>query len=131
MASKKTKLIFTPFQGAIQSLQRSLKQPKDEFTRDAVIQRFEYTFELSWKMLKRYLEMAGGVKEFNIKNIFREAGKQGLINDVEDWFAYLEARNLTSHTYNEDVAEETYQTAKKFAPDAAQLLKNLEKLCAD
>ena len=42
---------------------------------------------------------------FNVKDIFREAGKQGLIDQVESWFESLEARNLTSHTYDETIAD--------------------------
>ncbi len=120
-------LILDPLSKAVTSLKKALVQPKNEYTRDATIQRFEYTYELSWKMLKRYLAEESGVKEFNIKNIYREAGRQKLIDNVEKWFEYHAARNLTSHTYNEIIAEETYETAKQFIVDAEKLLKNLEK----
>jgi len=123
------RLILTPYKKALHSLSKGLKQPKDEFTRDAVIQRFEYTYELSWKMLKRYLAEETGIREFNVKNLYREAGRQNLIDNVEKWFEYHAARNLTSHTYNEITAEETYETAKRFLPDAEKLLSNLERLC--
>ncbi len=76
-------IILTPLKKAVASLKRAVAQPKNEYTRDAVIQRFEYTYELSWKMLKRYLAEETGTKEFNIKNLYREAGRQQLIDDVE------------------------------------------------
>ena len=120
-------LILTPLQKALTLLKLALAQPKNEFTRDASIQRFEYSFELCWKMLKRFLAAEHGIEEFNLKNLFREAGRQGLIDDVERWFGYLQARNLTSHTYNEKTAEETYAAAKDFAPDAAMLLTRLQQ----
>lgn len=113
---------------AIKSLGKALAQPKNEFTRDACIQRFEYSFELTWKFLKRYLTEKTGFTEFNIKNIFREAARQNLINNPESWFKYLEARNLTFHTYDEDTAEETYDEAKLFYEEAILLLPQLEKL---
>jgi len=120
-------LIVTPFKKALSSLKKALATPKNEISRDASIQRFEYTFELAWKTLKRHLTNEAGLKEYNIKNIFREAARAGLITNIDEWFAYLEARNLTSHTYNEDVAEETYKAAKQFATAAEDLLKKLEK----
>lgn len=121
------KLSLVPAKKAISSLNKALEQPKNEFTRDAAIQRFEYSFELCWKLLKRYFNLSTGLEEFQIKNIFREAAKQGLINNLDNWFSYHTARNLTAHTYNEQTAEETFQAAKKFAIDANLLLQNLEK----
>ena len=125
------KLILTPLQKALTALQNALVLPKNDITRDATIQRFEYTFELTWKMLKRHLTQEAGVKEYSIKNLFRDAAQSNLINNVEAWFGYLEARNLTSHTYNEEVAEEAYQAAKHFAVDASLLLKKLEAFYDD
>lgn len=121
-----SELILTPLAKALQSLQRALKQPLNDIVRDATIQRFEFTFELSWKVLKRYFELNSRLSDYSLKNIFREAGKQKLISSVENWFGYLEARNLTSHTYNEQTADEVYQAAQKFAVDAAELIKKLE-----
>ena len=124
-----TELILIPLKKAIASLERALQQPKDEFTRDAVIQRFECTYELSWKMLKKYMAKETGTVEFNIKSLYREAGRQSLIESVENWFAYHAGRDLTSHTYNEATAEETYQIAQQFLTDAQQLLDILEEKC--
>ncbi len=122
-----TKISLEPLQKALASLENALKQPKNEFTRDATIQRFEYTFELTWKLLKRYLDAEEGAQEYNIKDLFRTAAKHDLIKSVDNWFTYHKARNLTSHTYHEQTAEETYAAAKLFAHDAKQLLTILEK----
>lgn len=121
-----SKLMFTPLKKALSALQEALALPKNDITRDATIQRFEYTFELTWKLLKRHLAQEAGIKEYSIKNLFRDAAQAGLIENIEAWFAYLEARNLTSHTYNEKTANETYQAAKHFAIAAEKLLKKLE-----
>jgi nucleotidyltransferase substrate binding protein (TIGR01987 family) len=124
----KTKVDLTPFEKSLKSLKAALAQPKDEFIRDSVIQRFEFTFEISWKTLKRYFEWNQNLSESNIKNLFREAGKQALIDSVENWFSYQIARNESSHTYNENKAEEIYQIAGRFATDAEMLLTRLKKL---
>lgn len=128
---KSNEIILSPLRKAITSLKKALEQPLNEFTRDATIQRFEYTYELSWKTLKRYLNEETGVKEHSVRNLYREAGRQNLIDNVDAWFEYHTTRNLTSHTYNEITALETYEVAKQFIEDAAKLLSNLEKVCGD
>ena len=121
-------LNLSPFEKALQSLVLVFKEKENAITRDAAIQRFEYTFELSWKALKRYFKINNNLDIFNVKDIFREAGKQGLIEKVEKWFEYLEARNLTSHTYDEKVAEKVYTKAKEFEKDAVFLCQQLKKI---
>lgn len=113
---------------ALASLKRSLDQPKNEFTRQSSIHCFKLSYELSWKTLKRYLSENQGREESNIKNLYRIAAKEGLLNSVEAWFEYHKARNLTSHTYNEDTAEIVYEQAKKFYAHAIELLEKLEDL---
>lgn len=123
-------LILDPLEKALSSLNLALEQPINEFIRDSVIQRFEYTYELSWKMLRRLLVELEGKEEISPlsrKELFRLAAEKGLINDVETWFQFHKARNQTSHTYNESIAEETWQIAKKFAPHASQLLQEIKK----
>ena len=65
--------------------------PEKIVLRDGVIQRFEFTFELSWKMLKRYLEEFGleKVDGLNNRDLFRVGFEQGLLDDPEAWFHYL------------------------------------------
>jgi nucleotidyltransferase substrate binding protein (TIGR01987 family) len=119
---------------AVVSLKEAANEPMihdkkiGEFIRDSVIQRFEYTYELSWKSLQRYLKQAYNFQADSLRQLYREAGRIGLIDNVESWFAYQEARNLTSHTYNEITAEETYKVALQFAYDAEKLLHKLEEV---
>jgi nucleotidyltransferase substrate binding protein (TIGR01987 family) len=121
------KLILTPFEKALKSLEYVLQQSKTDIVRDATIQRFEYTYDLAWKMIKRHLEWSGSSTDsLTRRDLFREAATAGLIKDAEAWFEYHEARNKTSHTYNESTAEEVYEAAQKFAPDAQALLKELK-----
>lgn len=76
--------------------------PEKIVLRDGVIQRFEFTFELSWKMLKRYLEEFGleKVDGLNNRDLFRVGFEQGLLDDPEAWFHYLKMRNQSSHIYD-------------------------------
>lgn len=122
-------LILTPLRKAIASLRAALAQPKDEFVRDAVIQRFEYTYELAWKSLQRRLvEDLGGeaVVPLSRRDLFRLAAERALIDDPLPWFEYHKARNITSHTYNERIAEEVYVVAQAFLGDVESLLRVLE-----
>lgn len=120
-------LILSPFEKALASLEAILKLPKDDIVRDATIQRFEYTYELAWKMIKRHLEWAGesNVDSLTRKDLYREAERTGLVLNAEAWFDYHDARNLTSHTYDEAKAEEVYAVARRFAADARLLLNAL------
>lgn len=86
---------------AQETLVEALKQPKNSFIRDAVVKRFEYTFEISWKTVKAACDYLG----FDCKSpreAIRTAFKQGWIKETEGWFEMLDARNLTSHTYEEE-----------------------------
>ncbi len=112
-------------QTAAKRLQEALAIRKDDIVRDAVIQRFEFTFELLWKLLATILQ-ENGMEFRGIKTVFRDAARIEIINDPEEWFSYLEARNLTTHTYDLEVAEKVYQTVKKFNNSLQMLLPKLE-----
>lgn len=118
---------LNPLKKALMSLEKAIKQPLDEFTRDSVVQRFEYTYELSWKNLKRFLETDKPLADDSVKGILREAHQRQLISNIDQWFAFQKSRNLTSHTYNEDTAEEVYKEAIKLPTLCHELIQNLEK----
>jgi len=123
------KIIITPLEKAIQTLDEILVMPKDVIVRDATIQRFEYTFELAIKFLKRYLETlpeGQDVDQLNYRDLIRLGAEAGVVENVEAWFDYREARNVTSHAYNENKADEVYEAAKKFLPDVKFLLAQLQ-----
>lgn len=76
-----------------------------EYRNDAVIQRFKVCYEMSWKLLKRLLE-DNGIIENTPKDVFKSAFTAGYIGtDVEGWYLMIKSRNLTSHVYNEMMAE--------------------------
>jgi nucleotidyltransferase substrate binding protein (TIGR01987 family) len=123
-------LILTPLTNATDSLALAIEQPKNEFIRDAVIQRFEYTYELCWKFIKRDLTEDMGADSINMlsrRDLFRVAADKGLIDDPMPWFTFHKARNETSHTYNKQTAEKTYEIALEFLPCAQCLVDTLVK----
>ncbi|MGH6625927.1 MAG: nucleotidyltransferase substrate binding protein [Burkholderiaceae bacterium] len=128
------KLDLSPLRNALASLERGLVRRRqdlaDEEIRDACIQRFEYCFELSWKMLKRQIESeldnTAEVDSYSRRTLFRVAAERGLIASPEPWFVYLVQRNRTSHTYDTRVALEVAAVLDEFAVDAQSLLATLE-----
>jgi nucleotidyltransferase substrate binding protein (TIGR01987 family) len=112
------------------ALHRSIKEPSDLEVRDACIQRFEYTFELSIKTIKRYLEQEMPIPEqldqLNYRDLLRIAFEAGLVAQAESWFQYREARNQTSHTYDERKAGSVYAILPSFIEDTRFLLTQLE-----
>ena len=77
-----------------------------DLERQGLIQAFEFTHELAWNVLKDYLQDQGFANLIGSKNATRTAFKNGLIEDGDTGMAMIESRTLTSHTYNEDVADE-------------------------
>lgn len=86
--------------------------------RDSLIQRFEYSVDLSWKYLKDYLEIIHKVvpEVRSPKNIIRESAKLGILSEEEAQTAIdmIESRNLTSHIYREEIAEMIYASIPQY-----------------
>lgn len=108
---------------AIQRLGDALAQPKNEYLRDSVIQRFEFCVELAWKTSKRVM----GSQTSAPKDVIREMAQSSYITDVSLWLRAIDVRNLSSHTYREDIAETVYDFAKQFHPELQRLSSVLEK----
>jgi nucleotidyltransferase substrate binding protein (TIGR01987 family) len=79
-----------------------------EVLREGLIQRFEFTHELAWNVMKDFLEEVGEVKIYGSKDATREAFKAELVEDGDVWMEMIKSRNLSSHTYNEEIANEIY-----------------------
>ena len=82
------------------------KEALNELEEQGLIQAFEYTYELAWNTLKDYFESQGETDLHGSRDVFRLAFKRGLIEDGETWMDMIKSRTLTSHTYNEEVAEQ-------------------------
>ena len=137
------KLDLSSLRKAVDSLEKTLKVAEnkilaaklDNDVKDAiragVIQNFEFTYELCWKFMRRWLKENADVEEAEYprtrKELFRLAARFGLIKEPLSWFSYSDARNLTSHTYDENKAESVYETAVDFLGDARYLLDRLQE----
>lgn len=88
--------------------QQNAQEDVDNLMKEGLIQRFEYTHELAWKVMKDYAEYQGYTEVRGSRDAFRQALQMGIIDDA-GWMESIEDRNLTSHNYDEEVAEEVYQ----------------------
>lgn len=102
---------------ALGTLTEVLDESPTPIVRDAAIQRFEYTFEAVWKLLKVFLLEYHGIDIGSPKSSFREALKVGLLSagQVEQALVMTEDRNLTSHTYIEAIANTVYARLGEYA----------------
>jgi nucleotidyltransferase substrate binding protein (TIGR01987 family) len=107
MDSERLEERFNDYLKALAQLEKAAQQPKDEFVRDSVIRRFEFTHELAWKMLRLKLEREGVIVKTPRETI-QEALQAGLIEDGNLWTDMQKMRNLTSHTNKEQLAEDVF-----------------------
>lgn len=102
-----------------------------ETVRAGVIRNFKVAYESSWKFIQRWLRENSTPTEADSprtrKDLFRLAAKTGLLADPIPWFEFGEARNLTSHTYDEAHAVRSLSAARSFLPHAQSLLLRLEE----
>jgi len=117
---------FSNFSRALKTLRNAVELSKQrdlsELEQQGLIQGFEFSHELAWNVLKDYLEAQGFVGIIGSKNAAREAFKNGLIDDGESWMEMIRARNLTSHTYNTDIASEIVKDIlNRFYPAFVQM----------
>ena len=101
---------------------------QQETFRSGIIQNFEIAYEQCWKTMKRWIEenvspdILFGVPRIEL---FRRAAENGLIESVEQWMTFHQARNSTSHIYCAAIATEVYEVAIKFVPEAEAFLYNI------
>lgn len=85
----------------------------DEMIKEGLIQRFEYTHELAWNVMKDYAKYQGNTNIEGSRDATREAFQLQLVSDGKIWMDMIGSRKVTSHTYNEDTAEEIYSKIMK------------------
>lgn len=135
------KLDLSTFEKAIRRLEESLafcnselalSDPKifEQF-RMAAIQAFEYTYEISWKMLKRHLENISGSpleSDMNFSDLIRTGNEYGLLlSDWRQWKIFREMRSITSHTYDEAKAADVFAVIPQMLEEARYLHGKLEE----
>lgn len=138
-------LDFTALRSAIGQLEKSLAYACSpaaladaglrEQLRNSVIQCFEFTYELSWKMLKRYLESTEAspaeLDTASFQNLIRLGNERGLLrSDWRHWKTYRQARTDSSHTCDAAKAEAVFAMAPDFLAEAQALLQELTRRSA-
>ena len=123
---------------ALQNVLKSLKdayseynKTENEYVRDSVIQRFEYTYALAIKFIQRYIELnipnQEDLSTLTFNQLIRQANEMGiLLNDLEQWIIYRQKRNITSHTYNIEKAKEVISIVGKFIEEIEYLITKLK-----
>ena len=108
---------FNNYRKALNQLQEAVdlmkKRELSRLEKQGVIQAFEYTHELAWKTLKDFLEERGNTDLFGSRDVTKAAFRLGLIGDGEVWMQMIKSRNLTSHTYDENAADEIIKLIKE------------------
>jgi nucleotidyltransferase substrate binding protein (TIGR01987 family) len=135
------KIDYSPFEKAIAQLEKSVSfynsemaeensELKEQF-RAAVIQAFEYTYELAFKMIKRQLEQIvanpSELKEMAFMDVMRTAQEAGIIREAPSYKSYRDKRNITSHTYDADKAIEIISVIDSFLQDMRFVLNELKR----
>ncbi|MCA3238660.1 MAG: nucleotidyltransferase substrate binding protein [Curvibacter sp.] len=124
---------LAPLHKALEQLDEALRfwqqeadtSPLKRHLRAAVIQSFEFTYELSMRMLRRVLMeramTADTVLDLSFNDLLRKGADAGLLPDAAGWRRWREMRNATSHTYDESRAAAVAHAARDFLPQATQL----------
>ncbi len=125
------KEVIKDFDRALKRLKEAFIKAKNSdiddyfFFRDSAIQRFEFTVEIFWKCIKVYLQEKEGIKCRSPKSCIRELFSTGYL-DEEKAILFLEMiddRNLTSHTYREEVAEKIFSKLERYIGELENILE--------
>lgn len=124
---------FDNYQRALQTLSRavalSAERPLSELEQQGLIQGFEFTHELAWNMLKDFLEAQGIAGLIGSRDAIRTAFKNGLIQEGETWMEMIKARNLSSHTYQLELANRlAAEILQRFYPAFVALEQKMQEL---
>ncbi len=129
MLREKAKSKINQLERALTSFQRGILVHPTDIERDGAIQRFEYSFELSWKTLKSVLEYLG-IEDCKSPRKALQAGLiQGFISESEQeiWLSMLEERNQTAHIYHEEVAASIFNHLPEYVAAMIRLKNKLLK----
>lgn len=107
------------------------KDKTNDFVRDSVIQRFEYTYAIAIKYIQKYLELtlpaSDEIDKLTFNELIRTANEKGILyGNLADWALYRQRRNITSHTYNLEKANMVLVIIEQFSNEIAFLLEKIK-----
>ncbi|MBI2257802.1 MAG: nucleotidyltransferase substrate binding protein [Flavobacteriia bacterium] len=103
---------FSNYEKALSHLRDAVElyaDTENDLIKEGIIQRFEFTHELAWNVMKDFLEEEGIKNVFGSKSATKEAFNKGLISDGQVWIDMIESRNKTVHTYHQNILEEEFE----------------------
>ena len=131
MDPKRVKQLFADFQNAARKLKEALAEDPRQAAGtvlDGTVQRFEFTFELAWKLAKHVLTHQG-IEAGNPRDVIKEAFAQYFFKDGDAWIAMLDDRNRTSHVYDEEQVLQIYnRIKKKYYPLLEEFCEGMERI---
>lgn len=111
---------------AIIRLDEGLNQPNPtQLEKDGILQRFEFTFELAWKVVQEYSQIQG-IEVVSPREAIRIGAQLGIIDTPEDWLIDLKNRNLTTHIYDDQTAQEILTQIPSFSTRVHSLISSIE-----
>lgn len=127
--SEKLNAIESQLRKALAKFNEFYELEPTEVHKVAVTQAFEFTFELSWKYLREILKDSEQEYFDSPSAIIKLGGKKNILtlNQVESWLLYLKSRNLTVHMYNQEVAEQIYQSLAEFSNSVNELINSIKR----
>lgn len=123
----KIKMACDNLSDALKALERVVALPVDQERSviDATTQRFKIAIELFWKFLKLILESKDVLVSYP-RDVLKEAYSGGLIEDENLWLSMLKDRNMSSHTYNQELADDIYLRIKQYVPSLKEAFEKLK-----
>lgn len=122
---------FQNYQNALAQLEFAVTQVTNpsNLEKEGTIQRFEFTHELAWKVMKDFLEYEGIQHIMGSRSATKEAFNKGLISQGQVWMDMLESRNKTVHTYHQDILEREYHLiCTVYFPQLAAFANKMKEL---
>ncbi|PJG86051.1 nucleotidyltransferase substrate binding protein [Conservatibacter flavescens] len=120
MVEKRSQQRFENYHKAVHHLKRAIEEnanTNSDLIKEGIIQRFEITHELAWKLMKDILIEAGERDVLASRIATKRAYNLGLINQGEVWMEMIESCNRTAHTYNELILETEFnKIIKQYLP---------------
>jgi len=117
---------FKNFSQALRKLEKAIKEEGYELSLDGTIKRFEFTFEMSWKALKKFL-LYEGFDCKTVRECIKTAFQTGFIKNEDLWLDMLDSRNKSSHIYDEEEAKKIYEKIKNFYVEEFKKLEEVLK----
>jgi len=115
--------LLEDYEKVLQRLEEAVQAEATQLHKDANVKRFEFTFELAWKLMQLIITDKG-YRERGPKDSICRAAQIGLIDNANAWMEFLKKRDQIVHIYDIDIADEVYESAKSFVSDARYLLQS-------